>query len=251
MKRLPVQWWITLIAGVCLLATTFGCSSFDPLRGLIGPYRNYVEHNGTVKNMVFSDPCGRFTMLLPRDLCYPGIVISGKLLPQGGEVRFMDDNGTLIRLDVTTAITHEEKTWLRSAEKNSETSIFENNRALMQQVYRQAISESTMVHQEYVRGQDGMTLDYFVFELPGDGGTSITGNPQKIIHTRLDAFRASVAFHKAGTNSVFTLSVRQPLDRIGDKRTREKTIASLKRWLVEDLYHTITITDKANEGCAS
>src|SRR6185295_4210901 len=76
-----------------------GCTSTtDPLRSLIGSYRDYTEIKGKIEGDRYFSPLKNFSCNVP-PLVKPGALIHDDFGPEQGAVTFGDDMGTLMRVD--------------------------------------------------------------------------------------------------------------------------------------------------------
>jgi len=218
-----------------LLATLLqGCMRSDPLRSMVGSYRNYTDVNARIDKGVLHDPHGRFSIKVPQ-LVQPGAVIRGRLDKQGGTVQFSDDFGKLIRIDVSTAIDPTSLAMLRTPDWRDALSL---NRSFMHELNRAAVPQAKLIHQEYL-DLNGTNLDFYVLTMP-EGSTLADAKTRK----RHDALRASVSLIQG--DSFFTITTQHILpegtDILGMWRQDEnqtEIIARMKKTLLETL-ETVT-----------
>lgn len=206
MKRMLM---VMMLLGLFILN---GCARFDPLRGLLGSYRNYTHIDGTIKDGVYYDPCNRFTLKVPC-LMKPGAVIQGVMKENYGYIVFYDDLGTLIRLDVGTVSTDEDRAYMHSPG----TAYFDASRELQVARCQQAVPGAALIHQEYL-DLGLIDADYFVLSMPrGHTLASASGR-------RLDALRGFLCFIRGDT--LYVLSTQEI-----DSEKKDKTSPSMKNTL--------------------
>ena len=203
-----------------LMLLSASCMRFDPLRGMIGSYRNYTEINGKIKDGRYYEPYGRFSVKVPQ-LLEPGAVTQGRFEKAGGTIEFTDDFGTLMRIDLVTALNADEKDFINNPDWKVP---LQNNRDFLQRLYNQ-VSPSTLVHQEYVIWKN-QNADFFVFEMK-EGGTLAEAYTKK----RGDALRASLSF--IHNESCFTISTQHILGMWRKDEDRTKIIKDMYKSLVE------------------
>ena len=205
---------------VLITALLSGCMQSDPLRGVLGSYRNYTDFNGKIADGVLHDPHGRFIIKVP-PLLTPGAVIRGRLEQEGGSVDFSDDMGKFIRIDISTAIDAESRETLHEGDWKA---IFSGNRIFMGELYRSVSPGSEILHQEYIFTE--RPIDFYIFKLPkGATLSDQTG--------RLDAWRASITIIEG--DSLFTLTTQHVLGLWRKDATQEEVFADMQKTLLETL----------------
>lgn len=209
-----------LVIIVLLAATLSGCMQSDPLRGVLGSYRNYTDFNGKIADGILHDPRGRFIIKIPH-LVTPGAVIRGRLEQEGGTVEFSDDMGKLIRIDISTAIDAESR---KALHKGDWKTIFSGNRIFMGELYRSVSPGTEIIHQEYIPNE--RPIDFYIFKLP-QGATLSNQNG------RLDAWRASITIIEG--DSLFTLTTQHIPGLWRKDATQEEVFASMQKTLLETL----------------
>jgi hypothetical protein len=182
---------------------------------VVGSYRNYTDIDGKIENGVYHDPYGRFTIKVP-DLVEPGARINGRSDPHAATLQFLDDLGTLIRVDVFTAVDPDEKEMMKSPDVRT---LLEVNRMSIGQLYRQVCPQAELVHQEYI-ADGGTVLDYYAFKMPG--GATLAEVPSGKRH---DALRVSVSF--AEGDSLFTVTSQYVLGMWGPQDGKAEDLAKI------------------------
>ena len=170
----------------------------DPLRYFLGSYRNYIDINGKITDGRYVEPHGRFTVQVP-PLLMPGAIIKGRFGAQGGSITFLDDLGSLTRIDmVALGRTAPESTGQDSEQRN----VLDNNREYWGGVCRTATARTELIKQVYLSSETTES-DFFVFKLP-QGGTLAELTPRNKRPIPADALRGFLSFIRGGC--LFTIS---------------------------------------------
>lgn len=201
---------------VLALVLAAGCMRFDPLRGMLGSYRNYEDTNGKIVNGRFYDPERRFSIQVP-DMIEPGARIYGRFAKEGGTIQFHDDLGTLIRVDVFTAVGPEEEAATREAELHD---LLEANRLAIGQLYTRACPGAVPIHQEYL-SEGERVLDFYAFVMP-EGATLSDAMSGK----RRDALRVSISFRE--DYSLFTITSQHVIGMWREDEDLDQIVVRMK-----------------------
>jgi hypothetical protein len=202
------------IISICGFLSLFlsGCTSTtDPLRSVIGSYRNYTKVKGKIEAGRYYAPSNNFSCAVPF-LIQPGAVIRDEVGPEGGTVAFEDDMGTLVRVDY----------FLIPSGGGIDSATAEGRKSLAETVfnftvdrmYRAVVPDTKVLHKEYVQLQDGMRAEknvalFAIALLPK--GSSIS----EVKSGRYDALRASLIFVKGRYSYVLTI---QDIPGLFDRR---------------------------------
>jgi hypothetical protein len=162
-------------------------SRFDPLRALIGSYRNYLEINGSITNDgKYTPPLKNFTCSFPSFLEGTGKVLQDSTAPQVGTVTFSDDFGTVLRIDYETIppdLPIPENPDMRKK-------YFEDLlNFVMQELFLPFAPDSSISHREFL-GAESEEVLYAVIDFPH--GSNLANEKGE----RLDAVRGIFIFNE-------------------------------------------------------
>lgn len=176
---------IKLIFGILFsIILVNNISAEDILKDVLGSYRNYINIKGTINDGIYTERNKLFTFKVPQ-LIKPGAIIKD----YATTVSFMDDFGTLVRIDYRT-LNHFRKLGMQNKD------IIEySDKILYKDLYR-SNSSMILIYKEIVDNKM-----FVVFKYP-EGSTLSDSTTNK----RYDAIRASICF--ISNNIYYTISTQ-------------------------------------------
>lgn len=197
----------------------------DPLRKLIGSYKNYYNIKGKIKKERYYSPNNVFSIGMP-NLIKPGVVVTDTFKKdfgtgvddkEVGTVTFVDDFGKFLRVD-TFRIPNE------IAKNNANDNLLLSGiRRYMMDVYESDVPGSKMVHQEYIN-RDGKIFDYFAVMMKNGSILTINGS-------RRDELRGTLVFIDG--NYIYLISTQNSHVLENQKSDQKEAISKLKTNLFE------------------
>ncbi len=212
-KKLRPLLIVLFVIGLCPLTALvyyhISSSTFDPLRSIIGSYRNYVEIEGSITDGIYTPPLKNFSCHFPSlSTGATGKVLQDHFWTDGsGAIIFTDDFGTLLRVDYWEV---NESVSLSLENPDKKKSSFEDQLStLVQDSFLPSNPNTSVIHKESLDSENGLIL-YGVIDR--GGSSALTG-----------------VFYLSKGKFVYRLMFNQGFD--------SRSIEDLKQGLL-DFYHT-------------
>ena len=198
-KRFRPLWTVLILIALSPLTALgyyqISSSTFDPLRSIIGSYRNYVEIEGSITDGIYTPPLKNFSCRFPSLETGPkGNVLQDHFWTDGsGVVVFTDDFGTLLRADYWEV--NDSTTRLLENPETQKSQFEEKLSKLIQESFLPSQPNTIISHTEFLERENGAML-YGVIDT-GRTSDALTGvfylSKGKFLYRLMfaDAFRFS------------------------------------------------------------
>jgi hypothetical protein len=212
------------------LLVLLGCTAGrDPMANLVGSYRDYITIKGHITDHRYFSPLTNFVCAVP-PLVEPGAVIRDELNAESGGVQFLDDMGTLKRVDYFLVPNSE-----MTATENDQGRRDIEGRIFLWEVNRLYVPScpgTSVRNKEFISFPDGMKQDSALF------GVALLPRGSSIAEAhkgRYDAVRGSLVVVRGNYVYMLTAQVIPNLfagmsKELTNEEQDQRLLTDLKKW---------------------